>query len=160
MPSCRTTESPVFREMPRLTRGRPASNCTESQIVVRNRTALRLKHRNDSRYDLDIGFLIDRDPGAGMDCRKTNTSSGNRRKSVAAYSDCRWLSCLPGSQKAPRFLDDGHFEPYTTSADPHRPEGRRFLKERRILNRNAALSLVRRERRGAPGPRRQFLLPG
>src|ERR1700679_1101887 len=68
----------LFSEMmPRLTRSRPASNCTESQIVVRNRPALPQKHRNDSRHDLDIGFLIDRDPGAGMGCGKTNTSSGN-----------------------------------------------------------------------------------
>ena len=86
------------RDAPLDAGGRPASNCTESQIVVRNRTALPQKHRNDSRHELDIGCLIDRDPGARMDCRKTNTSSGNRRKSIAAYSDCRWLSCLPGSK--------------------------------------------------------------
>jgi hypothetical protein len=73
------------RDAPLDAGGRPASNCTESQIVVRNRTALPQKHRNDSRHELDIGCLIDRDPGARMDCRKTNTSSGNRRKSIAAY---------------------------------------------------------------------------
>src|ERR1700733_11763578 len=86
------------RDAPLDAGGRPASNCTESQIVVRNRTALRQKDRSDSRHDLDIGFLFYRDPGAGMDCRKTNTLSGNRRKSIAAFSDCRCLSCLPGSK--------------------------------------------------------------
>jgi len=95
---------------------RLASNCTESQIVVRNRTALPQKHRNDSRHDLDIGFLIDRDPGARMDCRKTNTSSGNRRKSIAAYSDCRCLSCRPGSKTHLGFWMTGN--PYPTRRWP------------------------------------------
>ena len=96
-----------FQRDVRLTRSRPASNCTESQIVVRNRTAQPQKHRNDSRHDLDIGFLIDRDPGAGMDCGQNERF---KRELKEIHRGIFGLSMAPMParlQNAPRFLDDG-----------------------------------------------------
>jgi hypothetical protein len=113
-----------------LDAGRPASNCTESQIVVRNRTALPQKHRNDSRHDLDIGFLIDRESGR-RDGLQENEHFKREPKEIHRSVFGLSMALMPTRlQNAPRFLDDGQFGSYPVMPAPLYRQVRWFMRFR------------------------------